>query len=146
VETAPGAARAAQKGEEAAGLILVVDDEEVVRRTAAAALTRRGYRVRQASSGREGIEILQDEKGKISLALLDLTMPGLSGQETLLELRKFAPDLEVVVSSGYGEEQAMKLFAGQHVSGFIQKPYTADRLLEKVVGALRNRRLHAEAP
>jgi PAS domain S-box-containing protein len=141
METAHDAPRAAEKGVEAAGLILVVDDEEVVRRTAAAALTRRGYRVRQASSGREGVEILQEEKGKISLALLDLTMPGLSGQETLLELRKFAPDLEVVVSSGYGEEQAMKLFAGQHVSGFIQKPYTADRLLEKVAAALRSRRL-----
>jgi DNA-binding NtrC family response regulator len=114
-----------------------------VRRTAGAALARRGYHVRQASSGREGIEILQEEKGKVSLALLDLTMPGLSGQETLHELRKLAPDLEVVVSSGYGEEQAMRLFAGQHVSGFIQKPYTADRLLEKVAGALRSGRLRA---
>jgi CheY-like chemotaxis protein len=54
--------------------------------------------------------------------LLDLNMPGMSGQETLYELRKLAPDLEVVVSSGYGEEQAMNLFSGQQVSGFIQKP------------------------
>ena len=70
-------------------------------------------------------------------------MPGLNGLETLYELRKFAPDLEVVVSSGYGEEQAMSLFSGQRVSGFIQKPYTSARLLEKVASALRAMRQRA---
>jgi signal transduction histidine kinase/ActR/RegA family two-component response regulator len=136
VETPSFIPPAAVKDEEAARLILIVDDEDVVRRTAASALTFHGYRVRRASSGREGIEILQEENGGISLVLLDLNMPGMSGQETLYELRKLAPDLEVVVSSGYGEEQAMNLFSGQQVSGFIQKPYTSARLLEKIARAL----------
>jgi PAS domain S-box-containing protein len=136
VETASFTPPVVVKDEEAARLILIVDDEDVVRRTAASALTFHGYRVRQASSGREGLEILQEENGNISLVLLDLNMPGMSGQETLYELRKLAPDLEVVVSSGYGEEQAMNLFSGQQVSGFIQKPYTSARLLEKIGRAL----------
>jgi PAS domain S-box-containing protein len=131
------APQAAVVQEEAQGSILVIDDEESVRRMASYALTRNGHRVRQASSGREGIEILQEEKGAISLVLLDLTMPGLSGIETMQELRKFAPDVEVVISSGYGEEQAMSLFSGQRVSGFIQKPYTAARLMERVRSTLR---------
>jgi DNA-binding NtrC family response regulator len=50
------------------------------------------------------------------------------------------PELEVLVSSGYGEEQAMRLFAGQRVSGFIQKPYSAAQLLEEVGRALRRGR------
>jgi PAS domain S-box-containing protein len=133
-----------EKPEEAARLILIIDDEDVVRRAAASALISNGYRVRQASGGREGVEILQEENGRISLVLLDLNMPGLSGQETLHELRKFEPDLEVLVSSGYGEEQAMNLFSGHQVSGFIQKPYTSARLLEKVARALRAMRQRAQ--
>jgi CheY-like chemotaxis protein len=87
---------------------------------------------------------LQAENVSISLVLLDLNMPGLSGQETLHELRKLKPDLEALVSSGYGEEQAMNLFSGHQVSGLIQKPYTSAQLLEKVAGALRVMRQRAQ--
>ncbi len=142
-EAGPVAARIAEKNEEGSELILIIDDEDVVRRVATSALTSHGYRVRVVSSGREGIEVLREEKGAISMVLLDLNMPGLNGLETLYELRKIAPDLEVVVSSGYGEEQAMNLFSGQQVSGFIQKPYTSARLLEKVASALRAMRQRA---
>ncbi len=138
------ASELAAGSEEEPALILIIDDEEVVRRAAAAALMHHGHRVRQASSGREGIEILREEKGGISLVLLDLNMPGWSGTETLSELRKFLPEVEVVVSSGYGEEQAMSLFSGQRVSGFIQKPYTSARLLDKVASILRLKRLRTE--
>jgi two-component system, cell cycle sensor histidine kinase and response regulator CckA len=65
-----------------------------------------------------------------------LSMPGLSGEETLPELRKIRPDLKVVVSSGYSEAETMRLFEGQQVAGFIQKPYTAAELAEKVKLAL----------
>jgi PAS domain S-box-containing protein len=143
LEMGPVAPETRERVDEA-DLILIIDDETVVRRIATSALTHYGYRVRQASSGREGIEILREEKGAIALVLLDLNMPGLSGHETLSELRTFAPDVEVLVSSGYGEEQAMSLFSGQRVSGFIQKPYTTARLLEKVAGALRSMRRRAQ--
>jgi PAS domain S-box-containing protein len=113
-------------------LVLVIDDESVVRRMASAALSHNGYRVRQAASGREGLEILHELSGKVALILLDVTMPALSGPETLHEIRKLWGDLGVLVSSGYGEEQTMSMFAGQKVSGFIQKPYSSAQLIEKV--------------
>jgi DNA-binding NarL/FixJ family response regulator len=56
----------------------------------------------------------------------------MSGQEALPELREIRPDVEVVVSSGYSESEAMALFGGQRVSGFVQKPYTAKGIAEKV--------------
>jgi PAS domain S-box-containing protein len=131
VEAAP------QKEEEEGGLILIIDDEDVVRRTATSALTHHGFRVRHASGGREGLRILREEKDDITLVLLDLNMPGLNGHDTLEEIRSFAPSMEVLVSSGYGEEQAMSLFSGQQVAGFIQKPYSSARLLQKITTAIR---------
>jgi DNA-binding NarL/FixJ family response regulator len=60
--------------------------------------------------------------------VLDLSMPGMNGQETLAELRKIDPEIKVVISSGYAEADTMPLFAGVSVSGFIQKPYTSRQL------------------
>ena len=56
----------------------------------------------------------------------------MSGEETLPELRKIRPGVKVVVSSGYSEAEAMTMFQGQPVAGFLQKPYTSTRLAEKV--------------
>jgi two-component system cell cycle sensor histidine kinase/response regulator CckA len=67
--------------------------------------------------------------------ILDLSMPGMSGQETLPEIRKVRPDISVVVSSGYNEAETLRLFSGQRISGFLQKPYTALRLAERVEAA-----------
>jgi CheY-like chemotaxis protein len=127
---------------EGAGVILVVDDEDVVLRAATLALSHHGYTVLQANSGPKAIGILKEQKDRIALVLLDLSMPGMSGQETLPELRKIAPDIDVIISSGYGEEQTMGLFMGQKVSGFVQKPYTSLRLADKVratLGRFRNK-------
>jgi two-component system, cell cycle sensor histidine kinase and response regulator CckA len=70
--------------------------------------------------------------------LLDLSMPGMNGQEVLPELRKIQPDIKVMVSSGYSETETMALFAGQKVCGFIQKPYTSARLIDRVKQALES--------
>ena len=58
------------------------------------------------------------------------------GEETLPELRKIRPEVKVFISSGYNETEAMTMFRGQHVSGFVQKPYTSVSLAEKVKRAL----------
>jgi PAS domain S-box-containing protein len=118
--------------------VLIIDDEEIVRRTASSTLMRRGYRVRVASDGKEGVGVLRAEKCRISLVILDVTMPGMSGLETLREIRKVAPHLKVLISSGYGEEQTMSMFTGHEVSGFIQKPYSTERLLDKVARSLHS--------
>jgi PAS domain S-box-containing protein len=112
------------------GTILVADDEAFVRRAAKSALERQGYRVLLAENGREAVELVRG--AEVSLVLLDLTMPLLGGEDALRELRRVRPDIKIVLSSGFNEAEAIQRFAGQRLSGFIQKPYTATQLAEKV--------------
>jgi PAS domain S-box-containing protein len=123
---------------QAEGTVLVVDDEQVVRDVANAALARRGYRVLTAENGRAALEIFRQQPQQISLVVLDLTMPVMSGQETLRALRAIRPDLPVILSSGYNQIEAIRHFTGSALAGFIQKPYTAAQLAEKVAEVLRS--------
>ena len=133
----PPVAPPAASSEQVCATVLVVDDEETVREIARKALERRGYRVLSAASGLEAVDVYRRHRGDLAMVLLDLSMPGMSGQETLPELHKIRADVPIVVSSGYSEEEAMRLFHGQRVSGFLQKPYTATRLAELVAGTLK---------
>jgi PAS domain S-box-containing protein len=108
--------------------ILVIDDEEIVRRTAKLALERHGYRVLLAESGAAAVETFRNAEGAVDLVLLDMSMPRMSGQETLAALLKIDPNVKALVSSGYSEEQTLPLFSGQPTVGFIQKPYTPAEL------------------
>ena len=78
------------------------------------------------------IDVLRRHPGEIALVVLDLSMPHMSGEEALSELRKIRPEVKVVISSGYSEAETMTLFEGLRVSGFVQKPYTSKGLAEKV--------------
>jgi PAS domain S-box-containing protein len=126
----------ARRSAKGSGTVLVIDDEEVVREMAKGALERNGYHVLVACDGPSAIDVFRRHPAHIDVAVLDLSMPGMSGEETLPELRKIRPDVKVLVSSGYNEAEAMAMFNGQRVSGFVQKPYTATSLAEKVKGAL----------
>ncbi len=114
------------------GTILVVDDEDVVRQTARHTLQRYGYEVVLASNGAEAVECYRGRPEAISLVLLDLTMPVMSGEETLGHLQTVNPRVRVLLTSGYNEVEALQRFAGKGLAGFIQKPYTAASLAEKV--------------
>ena len=114
------------------GTILVVDDEDVVRQTARHTLLRYGYKVVMASNGAEALECYRGWRDAIALVLLDLTMPVMSGEETLSQLQTVDPGVRVLLTSGYNEVEAVQRFAGKGLAGFIQKPYTAAALAEKV--------------
>jgi CheY-like chemotaxis protein len=118
------------------GAILVVDDEEVVRMVAKRTLERCGFTVLLADSARAAINVFKSEPSKIAAVLLDLSMPGMTGGEALPVLLKIRPRVKVIVSSGYGEDEAMKSFSGSPVSAFLQKPYTGARLAQKVKAAV----------
>jgi signal transduction histidine kinase/CheY-like chemotaxis protein len=118
------------------GTVLVIDDEEAVRRTAKASLERRGYDILLAENGLEGLRIFQALSGKISLVLLDLTMPGPGGEEVLRQIKSMKPETKVVLSSGYNEVEVIQRFTGKGLAGFLQKPYTSAALVEKVNLAL----------
>jgi signal transduction histidine kinase len=119
-----------------AGVILVVDDEDLVRRAAKAALQSYGYTVVEAENGLEGVELFAQMQDSISLVLLDLTMPVMTGEETYRQLKAIRPDVPVIVSSGYDETEAARRFGGENVVDFIKKPYVAQKLGHMVQAAL----------
>jgi len=118
------------------GTALFVDDEETVRRLAESALERGGWRVLLAANGAEGVELFEKHQDEISLVVLDWSMPVMGGEEALERIKAIRPGVPVVMSSGYGETEAARLFAGKDTAGFLQKPYTASQLMESIAVAL----------
>ena len=114
------------------GTILVVDDEEMIRKLARSILEQSGYTVIVAENGEQAIRIFREVVGQISAVLLDMTMPVMSGEKTLQQLRDINPDVPVLLSSGFSEIEARERFPGKAVQGFVQKPYTAPHLVEKI--------------
>jgi signal transduction histidine kinase len=114
------------------GLLLVVDDEETVRAVAKSMLERAGFSVLVACDGNAGVELFRRHSDQIVAVLLDLTMPRMNGEETFREMRRIRPDVRVVLTSGYAEQDTVHQFAVKGLAGFIQKPFQFDKLLEKV--------------
>jgi two-component system, cell cycle sensor histidine kinase and response regulator CckA len=101
--------------------VLLVDDEELVRRTTGRMLASSGCRVEIAENGRRALEVLGARDGQVDLVLLDLTMPELSGEETLVQLRARWPNLPVVLTSGFTADATRP--SGPGPTDFLQKPY-----------------------
>jgi PAS domain S-box-containing protein len=122
---APSAAIPSQRTSD---LILLIDDEEPVREAVTDILERQELRVLSAPNGKAGLDLYREHQAEIGLVLLDLSMPGLSGEETFRQLRAINPQVHIVLSSGYDESEVAARFAGQSLTGFVQKPYSAGAL------------------
>jgi len=121
---APAAEKATPSRGRVGGTILVIDDEGIVREMIGEMLAPEGLTVLTAGSGAAGLALYEERRAEVTLVLLDFSMPEMGGEETFKELRKINPDLPVVLSSGFGKEEATRRFEGLGLSGFIQKPYT----------------------
>ena len=112
--------------------VLVIDDEQAVRDAVTDILELEGMAVMVAPDGRTGIDLYRQRQAEIGLILLDLSMPGLNGEETFRELRQTNAHAQVLLSSGYSRDEVAARFAGQNDVGFIQKPYDVEQLLREV--------------
>ena len=139
VGRAQGAEPAGPTEHVGAGTILLVDDEAPVRRVTGRLLRNRGFNVITAADGQEAVEAFRAHLDEIDCVLLDLSMPRMGGQETYRALRKTSGDVRVVLSSGYGEDDALRRFDSEGLAGFIQKPYTAEALLTMLRQVLAKR-------
>lgn len=110
------------------GVILVVDDDTFVLRAASAALNSLGYRVLRAEDGDRAIEVFREQNCEIDLIVLDMTMPGMSGDETLRHLRALRPDVKVLLSSAYDEDEVAGQITRTSAVGFLHKPYDPEQL------------------
>jgi len=115
--------------------VMLVEDEAPVRAFAARALTLRGYRVTEAETAEDAMEILADPDHAVDLLISDVVMPGMSGPEFATEARRLRPGLRLVFVSGYAEESFRETLAGSDFL-FLPKPFTLDELTAKVKEAL----------
>jgi len=114
--------------------VLVVDDEIGVLEVTKMVFEAHGFRVLSAGNSEEAIRLFRSEK-EIGIVLLDMTMPEVSGDETLRRLRLIRESVLVVGSSGLSEGEARDSF-GAGLGGFLQKPYTPRVLMEAIESAL----------
>ncbi len=114
------------------GLVLVIDDEDSVREAATDILESVGLTVITAADGLAGLALYRERQADIRLVVLDLSMPGLSGEETFQELRRVNPQAAIILSSGYQQTEVTHRFASQRSVGFLQKPYDMTTLIQAV--------------
>jgi PAS domain S-box-containing protein len=119
------------------GKVLLVDDEETVRSVGRSILQRAGLTVVLAEDGEQALEAFEREQD-IACVVMDLTMPRMDGEACFRELRRLKPGVQVVLSSGYNEQDVISRFTGKGLAGFVQKPYKASELLARVRRALEN--------
>lgn len=119
-----------------AGTVMVVDDERFIIEIAGEWLRELGYRVIEASSGQEALDLYASNRERIDLVILDMIMPGMDGGETFDGLRALDPDVRVLLISGYGLNGRAKEIRHQGCRGFLQKPFTILQLSEKIKSIL----------
>jgi len=116
--------------------IMLVDDEEFILDLGSRILTKSGYKVLKASNGKEALEQYRRQGENISLVILDLIMPEMSGKQCLEGLLNIAPSGKVIIASGYSANGPTKDALSAGAKGFVNKPYDIRQLLEVVRAVL----------
>ncbi len=105
------------------GRILLVDDESVIRQTASSMLRRLGYDVVAFEHGGEALTFFREFGKGVQLAIVDMMMPGMDGSALTRALLKLAPQLPIILSTGYGLNDAAQSILDAGASNFAPKPY-----------------------
>lgn len=133
----PAAATVAVKPLRGQGeLVCIVDDEQVVSRAAALMLEKYGYRSVVFNTSLECLKSIKLDPGLYSLLVTDQTMPGMTGVELASEVRAFAPDLPILIMSGYFSKVSPGALDQIPRVSLVAKPFTAAQLSRAVHAAL----------
>jgi len=132
---APAFEEAAAAHEPARRRVLVVDDEPTVLQATASLLAASGYEVATAEDGLRALDVFEEAGAEV--VLVDVTMPGLDGVETLARLRETGRAVPVVLMSGYAESDVARRVEGQDATYFLQKPFGFRQLHAVLAHALQ---------
>jgi CheY-like chemotaxis protein len=121
------------------GTILVIEDEEPLVELFRQVLERLGYRVLQAETGKEAVELAKTFDGQIDLALLDIKLPDMDGGRVYPLIMEARPDLKVIVCSGYSIHGPAQDILDAGAEGFIQKPFSIAPFAEKLKEVLEGK-------
>lgn len=118
-------------------LILIVDDEGAIREIAKETLQAFGYRAVTASDGAEAVAMFAARKDEIRCVITDMLMPYMDGPATIRALHKLDPEVKIIATSGLKTNGKTAEAAQLGVNTFLQKPYTAEKLLKTLAMVLR---------
>ncbi len=112
--------------------LLLVEDETAVRSSARRLLERHGYSVLEARHGADALRIVEESNREVDLVLTDLVMPEMGGRELVDRLRTRRPALKVLFMSGYTEQAVAADGVMPPRTGFVEKPFSMEQLLERL--------------
>jgi two-component system, cell cycle sensor histidine kinase and response regulator CckA len=115
--------------------LLLVDDEQLLRRSFGRLLRQHGFEVTEAAGGAEALALY--EATRYDLVILDLDMPGMSGEETQVQLLRASPDARIMFASGHADPQREQVVRERGARAFLQKPYEIDVLVSTIHQVMR---------
>lgn len=125
-----------KKGEKSSslkrGMLLLIDDEEVIRDIGGEMFESLGFTCITAPDGAEGIRLYKENKANIRLVVLDIELPGLSGEKVYETLKEINPDIKILLVSGYGKEYLEACYFKQKLEHFVSKPFQLNKLSQKI--------------
>jgi len=121
------------------GTILLAEDEQVVRDLVLDTLKLEGYSVLTAENGEDALRVIEADKGRISLAILDMMMPKKGGFEVSETIRAIRPDIKILFMSGNSLDALDETFKGDPASEFVMKPFNPAEIAQKVAGMLNSK-------
>lgn len=116
--------------------VFVIDDEEIIRDMTTDMLTDMGYNVITAADGQAALTTFKCSHQDIDVVLLDMILPGMTGEEIFGKLQQIKPDIKVIFSSGFSLEEVPQQLFVHETTDFIEKPYRIGDLLDKISGML----------
>jgi len=119
------------------GTILIAEDETMVRHVAVSMARTLGYEIIEASDGQQAVEVFARHRHKLRCVLLDLMMPRLDGLQTFAEMRRLAPEVPIIMMSGYAQVEVRARFPGEGPEAFLQKPFSRTELAARLEAVLR---------
>ena len=115
----------------------VVDDEASMREITQAALEACGYSVMTAADGSEAVALYAQHGKEIQAVITDMAMPIMDGAATIRALQKMNPEIKVIATTGMDADKVVSEMNREVVKAFLQKPFTAERLLRTVAEVLK---------
>jgi len=122
-----------QESGRVAGTVLVVEDEEILRHAVSKMLRKENFSVIEAGDGTTGASLFRANESRIDVVLLDVTLPGMSGRDVLKEMQRIRPDVKVVLTTAFNQDNARSSIGEQHPWGYVRKPYQ----FKELIGLLR---------
>lgn len=124
--------------------VLVVDDEEQFLRSLKKILEIRKFNVITVNRGDKAIEVANSQP--IDVALLDLKMPGLDGEDTLTVLKNQHPDMEIIILTGHGSPATEEFCLGHGAYSYLRKPCDIEEILTALAKAFHKKRTQKAIP